>query len=122
MLTPHLRYHRASYDRLQLSSPEFYATCSASPPPPLSLVFGSGALKSQEELFSRLHQQRVAARCSAARAVQRPGTGEEIKRGSPGDSNGKKREELYLRRLEVSGQWLLQTSTHTSSSGTRAFR
>lgn len=107
---PHLRYNRASPDRLQLSSPEFYAACSASPPPPLSLVFGSGALKSQEELFSRLHQQREAAGRSAARAVQTPGTGEEIKRGSLGGSDGKqllkKREEMYLQRLEVSGQCL----------------
>lgn len=71
---------RTSSAHLQLSSPEFYAACAASPAPPLSLVFGSRGLASRQAVFMRLSLLRAAAGGSAAREIRATAAETGIKR------------------------------------------
>lgn len=84
----------------QLSSPEFYTACAASPPPPLSLVFGSRDLASREAVFTRLSLLRAAAGRSAARGVRARAVQEEMRKRT-GGAQLLKGEKSALRMLEV---------------------
>lgn len=54
--------------------------CSASPPPPLSLVFGSRELASRVAVFTRLSLLRAAAGRSAVRELRARAVEEEMKK------------------------------------------
>ncbi|CAM9896948.1 unnamed protein product [Ectocarpus fasciculatus] len=90
---------------LKLSSPEFYTACSASPPPPLSLVFGSIALASRVEIFERLRLLRAAAGQSAAREIRARAAEIEMKTGMTCGGGG---EQLLAEERSALGKLQLQ--------------
>lgn len=104
-LTPPTRFSRPATDpRCQLSSPEFYAACSASPPPPLSLVFGESALTSRMAVFERLRLLRAAAGRSAARDIRARVAEKEVRKGMASGVGGEQLlagEKSALGKLEV---------------------
>lgn len=98
--------------RRQLSSPGFYAACSASPPPPLSLVFGAGALASRMAVFERLGLLRAAAGRSASREVRARVAEKEVRKGMASGVGSEQLlagEKSALGKLEVCmyARWLL---------------
>ncbi|CAB1112702.1 unnamed protein product [Ectocarpus sp. CCAP 1310/34] len=90
---------------LKLSSPEFYTACSASPPPPLSLEFGSRALASRVAIFERLRLLRAAAGQSAAREIRARVAEKEMKTGM---TRGGGSEQLVAEERSALGKLQLQ--------------
>lgn len=86
----------------QLSSPEFYATCAASPPPPLSLLFGTRALASRVAVFTRLSLLRAVSGRSAAREVRARATELEMRKGMEGRTRS---ERLLLEENSAFGKF-----------------
>lgn len=88
----------------QLSSPGFYAACSASPPPPLSLVYGADALASRRGVFERLRLLQVAAGRSAAREIRARAAEKKVREGMASGSGSAALlagEKTALGKLEV---------------------
>ncbi|CAM9476924.1 unnamed protein product [Ectocarpus sp. 4 AP-2014] len=90
---------------LKLSSPEFYTACSASPPPPLSLVFGARALASRVAIFERLRLLRAAAGQSAAHESRARVAEKEMKTGM---TRGGGSEQLLAEERSALGKLQLQ--------------
>lgn len=110
------------YPVSQLSSPEFFASCSVSPPPPLSLVFDSGALEFREAVFARLALLQQAGGRSAVREIRVRVAEEELTRGSELGGTTTKQipedEMSALRMLEVGVGLLVAVLASGSVSGT----
>lgn len=103
-LTTKLAY-LAYVTHAQLSSLGFYAACAASPPPPLTLVFGSRALASRVAVFSRLSLLREVAGRSVVREYRARTAEEELRKGAKGGRGGEKmleEEKSALGALDVS--------------------
>eukprot|EP00752_Nemacystus_decipiens_P001949 g1876.t1 len=97
---------------LKLSSPEFYAACSASPPPPLSLVFGARALASRLAVFERLRLLRTVAGRSAAREIRARVAGKEVRKGM---ASGVGSEQLLAGERSALGKLELQREQDDAS-------